>query len=110
MSAFMDRSADKGLTWPATEREHVVRLAERARADPDPDAWCKRFLETAWRLKREGKGIWKDRPWMPRTFCGPKAITWVIEAMGDCEPAESEQELRDFAATLVDRRRRRGEM
>ena len=109
MAAFMEKSVDKGLTWPPSEREHVTRLVERARAEPDPEAWIRRFLETAWRLKREGKGIWRDRPWMPRTFCGPKAITWVIEAMGEHDPVENEQELREFAATLADRRRRRGE-
>ena len=93
MAAFMDRSVDKGLTWPPSEREHVTRLVERARAEPDPEAWIKRFLETAWRLKREGKGIWRGRPWMPRTFAGQKAITWVIEAMGAAPTAASMEDL-----------------
>ena len=100
MAAFMEKSVDKGLTWPPSEREHVTRLVERARSEPDPEAWIKRFLETAWRLKREGKGIWRGRPWMPRTFCGPKAITWVIEAMGE-SPNQATMEDLEWLRQLV---------
>ena len=100
MAAFMEKSVDKGLTWPPSEREHVTRLVERARAEPDAEAWIKRFLETAWRLKQEGKGIWRDRPWMPRTFAGRKAITWVIEAMGE-SPNQATMEDLEWLRQLV---------
>ena len=107
MAAFMEKSVDKGLTWPPSEREHIARLVERARAEPDPEAWIKRFLETAWRLKREGKGIWRDRPWMPRTFCGPKAITWVIEAMGESPNQATMEDLECLREQVKDHLKRR---
>ena len=91
-----------------SEQEHVRRLVERAEMEPDPQAFAHQFLETAWRLKQTGKGIFKDRPWMPRTFCGPKAITWVIEAMEeDHQDPELAEVLQQAADRMSEKMRRR---
>ena len=56
MAVFMDRSVDKGLTWPPSEREHVGRLAERARAEQDPEAWIEAVPRNGVEVEAGGQG------------------------------------------------------
>ena len=102
--SFTGKSDHGGFTWPPSERDHINRVVEHAIEQPEPYEWAESFIESAWRCYQGQKGIWKGRPWVPRLFCGPKAMDWVIQAMnGQQVDPEVSVALADAAKRMVER-------
>ena len=81
--AFAQQSPDGGLTWASQPSQHgaVDRLVVRASRDEDPEEWLRRYLETAWWLREQGRDVWRGQPWVPAVICSPKMMPRVVEAM-----------------------------
>ena len=80
--AFVINDALRGATWNSSQVEAIGRLCDRAVLHPEPFKWLDRWLRTAKRLRSEGRGRWRDAPWMPSYMAGERNIVHVIEAMG----------------------------
>ena len=95
--AFITRG--KHLILSEHQMGFVRGLTARAEQEADPHDWAHRYLETAWKLRKAGKDVWRGQPWQPSAICGEKMQARVIEAM-DSRQQELDPTFAAFVETI----------